>query len=122
LPPALGDSSLVFQAATRLMLNALAYTPPGGRVTVITRQQFHAASNWITLTVQDTGPGISAKDLPHLFERFYRGEAASDYTVPGTGLGLAISQNIIDKMGGRITVDSQPGAGAAFTIWLPVSQ
>ncbi|CAG0998103.1 partial Alkaline phosphatase synthesis sensor protein PhoR, partial [Gammaproteobacteria bacterium] len=125
LPPALGDSSLVFQAASRLMSNALAYTPAGGHVTVITRQQSQANSNWITLTVHDTGPGISARDLPHLFERFYRGEAAGDYTVPGTGLGLSISQTIIGKMNGRITVDSEPatsGSGAAFIIWLPAAK
>jgi len=122
LPAALGDSSLVFQAATRLILNALAYTPSGGCVTLITREQPRADGNWVTLTIQDTGPGISAKDLPHIFERFYRGEAASDYTVPGTGLGLPIGQSIISKLGGRITVDSTPGSGAAFTIWLPAAQ
>jgi PAS domain S-box-containing protein len=121
LPAAFGESSLTFQAAERLMVNALAYTPRGGHVTIKTAQQQQANSEWVTLTIQDTGPGISDKDLPHLFERFYRGDAASDYTVPGTGLGLSISQAVIKKMAGQITVENVPatnGGGAAFTIWL----
>jgi signal transduction histidine kinase len=71
--------------------------------------------------VQDNGLGISARDLPHLFERFYRGEVGRKAGAPGTGLGLAISQEIVEKMGGRITVESVPateGSGAAFTVWL----
>lgn len=120
LPASLGEASLVFQAAARVMANALAYTPRGGTVTLSTARQPHAGQDWITLTVRDTGPGISAADLPHIFERFYRGAAASDYTVPGTGLGLAISQNMLINLGGRLTVESQPDAqrGAAFTLWL----
>ena len=122
LPAALGDASLVFQAATRLMMNAVAYTPGGGGISVITRAQAQSDQRWITLTVQDTGPGISAKDLPHIFDRFYRGAAAGDYTVPGTGLGLAICQALIAKLDGRVTVESEPGQGAAFTIWLRAAQ
>ncbi len=121
LPAAQGESSLAFQAAERLLANALAYTPRGGTVTLKTTRQQQPDGEWVTLTVQDTGPGISDKDLPHLFERFYRGDAASDYTVPGTGLGLSISQAVIEKMGGRIAAENVPmanGTGAAFTIWL----
>ena len=122
LPAALGNASLMFQAATRLMVNAVAYTPNGGSITVITRARPQSDGLWITLTVQDTGPGISAKDLPHIFDRFYRGAAAGDYTVPGTGLGLAICQALIAKLDGRVTVESEPGQGAAFTIWLRAAQ
>jgi signal transduction histidine kinase len=53
-----------------------------------------------------------------MFERFYRGEAARDYRVPGAGLGLAIAQTIMQRLNGRITVDSQPGQGVTFTLWL----
>jgi len=56
--------------------------------------------------------------MPHLFERFYRGEAARDYKIPGAGLGLAIAHAALQLLGGRITVESEPGAGVAFTIWL----
>ena len=73
---------------------------------------------WITVSVIDTGPGISAQDLPHLFERFYRGEVGRRSGTPGTGLGLAICHDIALKLNGHITVDSQPGQGAAFTVWL----
>ena len=63
-------------------------------------------------------PAFRRKDLPHLFERFYRGEAGRKSGAPGTGLGLAISAQIMNKLGGLITVDSQPGEGASFTVWL----
>ncbi len=73
------------------------------------------------LTVRDTGQGISAQELPHLFERFYRGAAGRRASAPGTGLGLAISHEIMERLGGRITVESEVGHGAAFTVWLPVA-
>jgi signal transduction histidine kinase len=85
---------------------------------VLTAAQHTADQIWITVTVRDTGPGIAAKDLPHLFERFYRGEAGRKADAPGTGLGLAISQEIMERLGGRITVESEPGQGAAFTVWV----
>ena len=68
--------------------------------------------------MQDTGPGLSADDQAHLFERFYRGSAARSFTVPGAGLGLAICKAIVDRLGGRITLDSRPGAGTTFTVWI----
>ncbi|NTU63436.1 MAG: ATP-binding protein, partial [Chloroflexi bacterium] len=80
------------------------------------------ARNWITFTVKDTGPGINPQDLTRLFERFYRGEAGRRSGAPGTGLGLAICSDLADKLGGHITVASQPGQGAAFTVWLMPSE
>ncbi len=74
-----------------------------------------------TFTVRDTGPGITAQDLPHLFERFYRGAAGRRASAPGTGLGLAISHEIVERLGGRFTVESEAGHGAAFTVWLPIT-
>ena len=118
LPMAAADSTLLLQALSNLMTNALNYTPAGGTLTLSTALQSGDDRAWVTCTIRDSGPGISARDRPHLFERFYRGEAARDYTIPGTGLGLAISQEIVEKMGGRITVESEPGHGAAFTVWL----
>jgi signal transduction histidine kinase len=85
---------------------------------VTTAQQRRDEQNWVTITVQDTGPGIAKKDFPHLFERFYRGETGRKSGAPGTGLGLAISAQIMNKLGGLITLDSQPGEGASFTLWL----
>lgn len=80
--------------------------------------QDYADRDWVTITVRDTGSGIAADELPHLGERFYRGRAARNYRAPGTGLGLAIGKEIIDRHGGRLTIDGEVGRGASFTIWL----
>ena len=118
LPPALADPDKIDQAVSNLVANAMNYTPRGGSVTLITAVRRWADSEWVTLSVGDTGPGISAEEMPHLFERFFRGEASLRFNVPGTGLGLAICKELVEWMGGRITVESQPGQGAAFTVWL----
>lgn len=99
---------------------ALRDTPPGGSITCTTAQQLRNEQAWGTLTIQDTEPGLSPQELPRLFERFYRGQAARNYKIPGTGLGLAMSKEIMRKLGGSITVESEPGHGAAFTVWLQV--
>jgi two-component system sensor histidine kinase MprB len=78
---------------------------------------------WVAFSVQDTGPGISDEDLPHLFERFYRGRAGHDSRTPGTGLGLAIVKQVVERHCGRIEVARGAGGrGAVFTVWLPVEQ
>ena len=79
------------------------------------------ARDWVVVSVRDTGPGISDIDLPHLFARFYRGEVGRKSSAPGTGLGLAISKEIVERLGGHMTVDSKPGHGAAFNVWLLAS-
>jgi len=112
------ETSMLTQVTSNLITNALNYTPAGGSVTVQTHRQRVAAQDWLTLTVRDTGPGIVARDLPHVFERFYRGEVGRKATAPGTGLGLAISKSIMEQLGGRITVETEPGQGTAFTVWL----
>jgi PAS domain S-box-containing protein len=118
LPLAQADDRLVSQILSNLMTNAMHYTPPGGQVTLSTALRQQDDEPWITVSVTDTGPGISAQDLPHLFKRFYRGEVGRRSGAPGTGLGLAICHDIALKLNGHITVDSQPGRGAAFTVWL----
>ncbi len=111
------DSDLIGQAINRLVVNAVNYTPAGSvRVSTALRTEFDQA--WITISVQDTGPGITPEDLPHIFERFYRGRAAADYKTPGTGIGLSISREIAEKLGGRLTVETQVGVGSTFTLWL----
>jgi PAS domain S-box-containing protein len=116
-----GDEQLLTRAVSNLLTNAINYTPPGGVITITSALQQEDATSWVTITVSDTGPGISARDLPHIFTRFYRGETARNYKIPGTGLGLAICKEAVEKMGGRITVESELGKGAAFTIWLRVA-
>jgi PAS domain S-box-containing protein len=118
LPPALTEASMFVQVISNLMANAINYTPGGGVVTLSTGMRQDDRQEWITITVQDTGPGISDTDRPHIFERFYRGEAGRKSGAPGTGLGLSICRQVVEKMEGRLTVESTPGQGAAFTVWL----
>jgi len=112
------DRNLLRQALGNVMTNALSYTPRGGAITLRTDRTTTPAGEWVTIEVRDTGLGITAQDLPRLFEPFYRGAAAADYKTPGTGVGLAITQRLIERLDGRITVESNPGQGTAFTIWL----
>jgi two-component system sensor histidine kinase BaeS len=118
LPRVWADPALLIRVIANLLSNALNYTPAGGSILCTTQLQSRNDKLWVTLTVKDTGPGISSQEMPRLFERFYRGQAARNYKTPGTGLGLAISKEIMYKLGGFITVDSPPHHGAAFTIWL----
>jgi signal transduction histidine kinase len=118
LPLALIDPVMLTEVITNLVGNAINYTPSGGLISVSTTVQQRKGHDWVTFTVQDNGPGISANDLSHLFERFYRGEVGRKASAPGTGLGLAISKEIVEKMGGRITAESEPNHGATFTVWL----
>ncbi len=107
-------------ALNRLIANAVNYTPAGS-VTISTARVVEAERTWVTLSVTDTGPGITPEDLPHIFERFYRGRAAADYKTPGAGIGLSISREIAERLGGRLTVRTQVGVGSTFTLWLPAS-
>ncbi len=114
------DAVLLPQALLPIMSNALAYTPAGGSITVTTGVQ-QTDRLWGTLTVRDTGPGIDPAETSLIFERFYRGTVTRDYKTSGAGLGLSISLDLITKCGGHITVESTLGAGAAFTVWLPLT-
>ncbi len=116
LPAVQGDPDRLGQVLGNLLDNALRHTPAGGTVTLRARTHLHE----LDLTVSDTGEGIPAEHLPHVFERFYRVDAARDRTSGGSGIGLAISKAITQAHGGRITaVSDGPGRGASFTIRLP---
>jgi PAS domain S-box-containing protein len=118
LPSALGDPWRLEQVLSNLLANAMNYTPKGGTIAVRTRRNEDDRQEWVTFTVEDTGLGITADELPHVFERFYRGTAGRQSGAPGSGLGLAICKEIINRLGGRITVESEPGHGTTFTVWL----
>jgi signal transduction histidine kinase len=113
------DERMLTQVVANLLTNALNYTPPGGRVTISTCESLQEGMDWVTLTVMDTGLGIRPEDRERIFERFFRGSAAREGGKPGTGLGLAICKEILERHGGRITFNSEPGKGSSFTIWLP---
>ena len=122
LPPVLADASQITQVLTNLVVNSIHYTPAGGRIIIRTGVAERDDQPYVTLSVADTGMGISPEELPHLFERFFRGEAARRTAAPGTGLGLPIVKEIVDMHGGWIEVQSEVGEGTTFTIGLPVAR
>ncbi len=112
-----GDRDRLKQVFINLVANAVQYTPPGGDVFVSLEQIKEQAR----IIVRDTGPGIPAEDLPHIFERFYRAEKSRTRgRTTGFGLGLSIANWIVERHGGRIEVVSQEGKGTTFAIWLPL--
>ena len=119
---ALVDPERLLQALNNLLQNAVRYTREGGSVAVSTATgRGQDGQAWATVTVADSGIGIAEEELPHIFERFYRGEEVQRMQAPGTGLGLAIVKEIVELHGGRVTVESQVGRGSAFTVWLPLA-
>jgi signal transduction histidine kinase len=108
-----GDSERIAQVITNLLTNAIQYNQAAGEVRLMAQSQ----NGMAMLAVSNTGRGITAEDLPHLFERFYRADQSR--TSGNTGLGLAISKAIVEAHGGTIEVTSRPDAGTTFTIRLP---
>ncbi len=117
LPPVQADRREMERLFTNLLSNAIKYNVPGGSVTVAAA----VAEGLLRVTVQDTGIGIRAEDLPHVFEEFFRAQDQGARDVSGTGLGLAISRKIVEAHRGRIEVDSRPGQGTTFTVFLPLA-
>ena len=115
--------SRIRQALVNLLDNAVKYTPAGGTVTL--SSAFSAGAHGpesLTIRVTDTGVGIPAKDLPHVFDKFFRVKSEATQTTSGTGLGLAITKSIIEAHGGRIRVESLEGAGTTFVVELPLAK
>ncbi|MCA9920359.1 MAG: HAMP domain-containing protein, partial [Anaerolineales bacterium] len=117
LPEVVVDPDRMAQVLDNLVSNALRYTPENGRIH-LTAQQNQSA---IQLKVQDSGPGMSAEDLAHVFDRFYRGDKSRQRHEGGSGLGLAIAKSIVGGHNGRIWAESAPGQGATFIIELPLA-
>ncbi|MBN2388761.1 MAG: HAMP domain-containing protein [Anaerolineales bacterium] len=115
--PVLGDPDRLKQVLINLVSNAIKYTPPGGEIIL----SLGKVGEQARLIVRDTGPGIPAEDMPHIFERFYRAEKSRTRSkAGGFGLGLSIAYWIITNHGGQIEVASQEGEGTTFCIWLPL--
>jgi signal transduction histidine kinase len=110
-----GDPDHLIRLFLNLLDNAIKYTPPGGQVTV--RAGNEGAR--VCVAIGDTGPGIPSEAIPHLFERFYRVEAARSRDSGGAGLGLAIAYEIARWHGGTLEVRSEPGQGTTFAVTLP---
>jgi two-component system phosphate regulon sensor histidine kinase PhoR len=114
LPAVQADKTRIRQTIVNLIHNAIKFTDPGGKITVATR--VHGGS--VTVDISDTGIGIAKSDLPHVFERFYKGDRAR--SGGGTGMGLAIAKHVIEAHGGNIWVQSEEGKGSTFSFSLPL--
>ena len=112
-----GDRDRLKQVLINLVANAIQYTPPNGDVFL----SLSKAGDQARILCRDTGPGIPAEDLPHIFERFYRAEKSRTRNKStGFGLGLSIAKWIVEHHGGRIEVTSKDCQGTTFAIWLPL--
>lgn len=114
IPPIYGEGDQLMLVVSNLLANAIDYTP-AGRVEI--RTQVEGAG--VSLQVRDTGRGIAPEDIPHLYERFYRGKGIGSSNIPGSGLGLSIVKQIVDMHRGSIHVESQLDRGTTFRVWLP---
>jgi signal transduction histidine kinase len=121
LPPVVADEDALRRAIRNLIGNALKYAADGGWIGVTVFTTNDASARHVQIAVRDRGPGIAAEDLPHLFEPFYRGRRAIDQQIHGNGLGLSLVSRIMQAHGGRVTVESTPGAGSTFTLVIPVA-
>jgi signal transduction histidine kinase len=115
LPPVLMDTARVQRVLFNLVQNAIRHTPPDGTILLEAQEE----PDVVRVDVVDSGEGVAPDDLPHIFERFYRGEKSRVRGQGGTGLGLAIARGLVEAHGGRIWAQSAPGRGARFSFVLP---
>jgi two-component system phosphate regulon sensor histidine kinase PhoR len=116
LPPVQADKTRIRQTIVNLIHNAIKFTDPGGQITVTTRVD----AGSVTVDIADTGTGIARSDLPHVFERFYKGDEAR--SGGGTGMGLAIAKHVVEAHRGSIWARSKEGKGSTFSFSLPLKQ
>ncbi|MFD1319072.1 cell wall metabolism sensor histidine kinase WalK [Loigolactobacillus zhaoyuanensis] len=112
------DTDKFMQVVDNIINNAIKYSPDGGVITC----RLLETNNHVILSISDQGLGIPRKDLPHVFDRFYRVDKARSRAQGGTGLGLAISKEVVERLNGRIWVDSKEGKGSTFYISLPYQE
>jgi signal transduction histidine kinase len=115
LPTVSVDPQRIEQVLLNLLDNACRYTPPGGKIVLLAYREDGA----VHVSVRDGGPGIAPEDLPHIFERFYRGDKSRARSSGGTGLGLSIAKALIEAHGGRIWAENAPQGGACFHFTVP---
>ncbi|BCX04374.1 MAG: two-component sensor histidine kinase [Candidatus Roseilinea sp.] len=111
------DADRLKQVLLNLVDNAIKHTPDGGQVRI---EAVRSYNNYVRISVSDTGVGIPEKDLPFVFERFYRVDKSRSRANGGSGLGLSIAHSIVQAHNGRIVVSSKPGAGTTFDVYLPM--
>ena len=116
----LADGARIEQVLDNLLSNALKFSPEGATVNL--RLHLSPKEGVVHVSVADTGPGITAEDLPHIFERFYQGRAYTKNTLAGSGLGLALAKKVVEAHGGRIWVESDLGKGTTVHFTLPLAR
>jgi heavy metal sensor kinase len=109
------DEKLLFEALKNIVDNAIEYTNSGGKVEIVCERR----DGNVKISITDTGIGIDESELPHIFDRFYRGKNAFEINPSGTGLGLALTKSIVEILSGRIEVSSQRGKGTKFVVYIP---
>ncbi|MBI2859361.1 MAG: HAMP domain-containing histidine kinase [Chloroflexi bacterium] len=124
LPPIEIDHFRIEQVVANLLTNAVRHTPAGGKIIVSVKAATPSAEApaGVLISVADTGEGIPPEHLPHIFERFYRVSDSRARDEGGTGLGLAIVKYLVMAHGGRVRVESRPGLGSTFYVWLPINR
>ncbi len=118
-PFIMADQFMLGKVITNVVKNAIQYTGDGGRIHIHTLQ---TSESTVKIIIKDSGIGIDANTLPHIFERFYKGNEARPSGQSGTGLGLSIARRIVEMHGGSIEAESTVGVGSTFTITLPIGQ
>lgn len=116
-----GDATLLLQAMTNLVDNAIKYTPREGAVTVGLSLKGEGQNRKAVIAVSDTGIGVAPEDQPHVFEKFYRAKRDDAPDAPGTGLGLSLVKSIVGQHGGKVALDSQLNEGSTFYVTLPLA-
>jgi PAS domain S-box-containing protein len=106
---------------THLIDNAIKYSIPGGEICITVQPQTRANRAFALVRIEDEGPGLSQEEQQHIFDRFYRGEAARTANIAGSGLGLPTVKKIVEPYGGLIEAENRTGGGACFLLWLPLT-
>jgi signal transduction histidine kinase len=123
LPKIMADRSALERALQNLLGNGMKYAGESRRIGLraCVAASERSGQQEVRITVMDHGAGIDPRDLPHIFEPFYRGESATSAQIHGSGLGLSLVKRTVEAHGGRVTVESERGRGSAFTLHLPVA-
>jgi len=121
MPAVMADEAAIRRALHNLIGNALKYARDGRWVGITATRGQGPDDGFVLVSVADRGHGIAPDDLAHIFEPFYRGRAAVEQQIRGNGIGLSLVQQLLQALGGRVSVQSAPGQGAKFTLHLPVA-